>query len=322
MFPDHGGTTVSLLNCADLAMYAAKRSGLGHAVFDPVHEAQTADHLALLGDLRHCVTRNELVLHYQPKVDLASGRISGVEALIRWQHPRHGLLFPASFMPAVERTQLIAPLTRWVLNEALRQQRAWRDEGLDLTMAVNVSSRSLRPDSGLIDDVTETTALWDTAPGHLTLELTEGALIEDAAPVVLTRLHEMGERLSIDDFGTGYSSLAYLQRLPVDELKIDRSFVMNLDAVNDDAIIVRSTIDLAHNLGLTVVAEGVESEQAAAMLLAYGCDGVQGYHFGRPSAGEDLLALLRNPVAPIARTARESARRSGRRARPGALELH
>ncbi|HXP36371.1 MAG TPA: EAL domain-containing protein [Solirubrobacteraceae bacterium] len=322
MFPEHGGTTVGLLNCADLAMYTAKRSGLGHAVFDPKHETQTADHLALLGDLRHCVVRNELVLHYQPKIDLASGRIAGVEALIRWQHPRHGLLVPASFMPAVERTQLIAPLTRWVLNEALRQQRAWREEGLDLTMAVNVSSRSLRPDSGLIDDVTEMTALWETAPGRLTLELTEGALIEDAAPAVLARLHEMGERLSIDDFGTGYSSLAYLQRLPVDELKIDRSFVMNLDAVNDDAIIVRSTIDLAHNLGLTVVAEGVEGEQAAAMLLAYGCDGVQGYHFGRPSAAEDLAALLRNPIAPIARNTQGSVRRAGRRARSDTLELH
>jgi EAL domain-containing protein (putative c-di-GMP-specific phosphodiesterase class I) len=209
-----------------------------------------------------------------------------------------------------------------VLNEALRQQRAWRDEGLDLTMAVNVSSRSLRYDSGLIDDVTEMTTLWDTAPGRLTLELTEGALIEDAAPAVLARLHEMGERLSIDDFGTGYSSLAYLQRLPVDELKIDRSFVMNLDAVNDDAIIVRSTIDLAHNLGLTVVAEGVEGEQAASMLLAYGCDGVQGYHFGRPSAGEDLAALLRSPVAPIARAAKDSARRAGLRTRHGTLEPH
>jgi diguanylate cyclase (GGDEF)-like protein/PAS domain S-box-containing protein len=322
MFPEHGGTTVGLLNCADLAMYTAKRSGLGHAVFDPTHETQTAEHLALLGDLRHCVARNELVLHYQPKVDLTSGKISGVEALIRWQHPRHGLLVPASFMPAVERTQLIAPVTRWVLNEALRQQRAWRDEGLDLTMAVNVSSRSLRPDSGLIDDVTETTALWDTAPGRLTLELTESGLIEDAAPAVLARLHEMGERLSIDDFGTGYSSLAYLQRLPVDELKIDRSFVMNLAAANDDAIIVRSTIELAHNLGLTVIAEGVEGEQAAAMLLAYGCDGVQGYHFGRPSAGDELAALLANPVAPIARTARARARLAGRRTRPGTLEPH
>jgi EAL domain-containing protein (putative c-di-GMP-specific phosphodiesterase class I) len=225
-------------------------------------------------------------------------------------------------MPAVERTQLIAPVTRWVLNEALRQQRAWRDEGLDLTMAVNVSSRSLRPDSGLIDDVTEMTALWDTAPGRLTLELTESGLIEDAAPAVLARLHEMGERLSIDDFGTGYSSLAYLQRLPVDELKIDRSFVMNLAAVNDDAIIVRSTIDLAHNLGLTVIAEGVEGEQAAAMLLAYGCDGVQGYHFGRPSAGQELAALLASPVAPIARTCESGARRAGRGSRPEALELH
>jgi diguanylate cyclase (GGDEF)-like protein/PAS domain S-box-containing protein len=315
LFPEHGGTTASLLNSADLAMYAAKRSSLGHAVFDPVHEAQTASHLALLVDLRHCVSRDELVLHYQPKVDLASGEISGVEALIRWRHPRHGLLAPASFMPEVERTQLNMPVTRWVLNEALRQQRTWRNEGLDLTMAVNVSSHTLRQDSGLADTVNEMTTRWDTAPGRLTLELTEGALIEDTAPAVLARLHEMGERLSIDDFGTGYSSLAYLQRLPVDELKIDRSFVMNLAAVSDDAIIVRSTIELAHNLGLTVVAEGVEGEQTARMLLAYECDGAQGFHFARPATGKELTGLLTDSVPPISRAAREGGRRAGARTR-------
>jgi diguanylate cyclase (GGDEF)-like protein/PAS domain S-box-containing protein len=310
LFPEHGGTTASLLNSADLAMYAAKRSGVGHAVFDPAHEAQTASQLALLVDLRHCVSRDELVLHYQPKVDLANGKISGVEALIRWRHPRHGLLAPASFMPEVERTQLNVPVTRWVLNEALHQQRSWRDEGLDLAMAVNVSSRSLRHDNGLADTVTEMTTLWDTPPGRLTLELTEGALIEETAPEVLARLHEMGERLSIDDFGTGYSSLAYLQRLPVDELKIDRSFVMNLAALSDDAIIVRSTIDLAHNLGLTVVAEGVECEDAAKMLVAYECDGAQGFHFGRPSTGKELTALLADSVRPISRAVREGGRQA------------
>ena len=321
LFPDHGGSTGSLLTCADLAMYAAKRSGRGHAMFDPAHEAETAEHLALLVDLRHCVDRDELVLHYQPKIDLASGKISGVEALIRWQHPRHGLLAPASFMPEVERTQLIGPVTRWVLNEALRQQRMWRDGGLDLTMAVNVSSRSLRPGSGFADTVGEMTTLWDTAPGWLTLELTEGALIDDDAPAVLSRLHEMGERLSIDDFGTGYSSLAYLQRLPLDELKIDRSFVMNLAVVDDDATIVRSTIDLAHNLGLTVVAEGVEGEPAAKMLVDYECDSAQGFHFGRPAAGEELTALLADSVLPSARAAGTGVGRAGARKHRGAPRI-
>jgi diguanylate cyclase (GGDEF)-like protein/PAS domain S-box-containing protein len=294
LFPEHGTTPAELLHRADLAMYAAKRSGEGHAVFSATQETETADRLALLLDLRHCVDREELVLHYQPKIDLATGTICGVEALVRWLHPEQGLLAPASFLGEVERTHLIAPVTRWVLNEALRQQRAWREQGLDLTMAVNISARSLRNVSGLPDTVAELTALWDTGPGRLTLELTEGALIEDAAPAVLARLHEMGQMLSIDDFGTGYSSLAYLQRLPVDEIKIDRSFISSLARTSDDAFIVRSTIDLAHNLRLKVVAEGVEDENVAKLLAEYECDAAQGYHFARPAPPEELTAQLRN----------------------------
>jgi diguanylate cyclase (GGDEF)-like protein/PAS domain S-box-containing protein len=310
LFPEHGVTTTDLLHRADLAMYSAKRSGEGHAVFSVMQETQTADHLALLLDLRHCVTRDELVLHYQPKIDLATRQITGVEALVRWQHPTQGLLAPASFMPEVERTHLISPVTRWVLDTALRQQRLWRDEGLDLTMAVNVSARSLRKASTLPDTVAELTQLWATPPGALTLELTESALIADAAPGVLTRLHTMGE-LSIDDFGTGYSSLAYLQRLPVNEIKIDRSFVMNLGSGSDDEIIVRSTIDLAHNLGLSVVAEGVEDESVAAMLISYGCDAAQGYLFAPPAAAEDLREVLsdaRSSRSVTGKTARRNAR--------------
>jgi diguanylate cyclase (GGDEF)-like protein/PAS domain S-box-containing protein len=314
--PEHGNTSGELIHRADLAMYAAKRSGAGHAVFNAEQETQTADHLALLLDLRHCVTRDELVLHYQPKIELATGKISGVEALVRWRHPRRGLLAPASFMDEVERTHLIAPVTRWVLNAALRQQRTWRDAGLDLTMAVNVSSRSLRRANALPDTVSELTQLWGTARGRLTLELTEGALIEEAAPAVLTRLHDMGQILSIDDFGTGYSSLAYLQRLPVDEIKIDKSFVKNLAAVGDDAIIVRSTIDLAHGLGLTVVAEGVEDERVAKMLSEYGCDEAQGYHFGRPVAADAFSGPLSRSVsarapAAVGRLPRAGVPRSG-----------
>jgi diguanylate cyclase (GGDEF)-like protein/PAS domain S-box-containing protein len=292
LFPEHGTTPAELLHRADLAMYAAKRSGEGHAVFSATQETETADRLALLLDLRHCVERDELVLHYQPKIDLATGAICGVEALVRWLHPQQGLLAPASFMGEVERTHLIAPVTRWVLNEALRQQRAWRGQGLDLTMAVNISARSLRNVSSLPDTVAELTALWDTGPGRLTLELTEGALIEDAAPAVLARLHEMGQVLSIDDFGTGYSSLAYLQRLPVDEIKIDRSFISSLAPTSDDAFIVRSTIDLAHNLRLKVVAEGVEDESVAKLLAEYECDTAQGYHFARPAGAEELTEQL------------------------------
>jgi diguanylate cyclase (GGDEF)-like protein/PAS domain S-box-containing protein len=301
LFPEHGTTTANLLHRADLAMYAAKRSGQGHAVFHATQEMQTADRLGLLVDLRRCVIREELTLEFQPKFDLTTGEVYGVEALVRWLHPTQGLLPPASFMGEVERTHLIAPVTRWVLNAALRQQRLWRDEGMDLTMAVNVSPRSLRQSSSLPDTVAELTERWDTVPGGLILELTESALIGEAAPALLSRLHGMGEILSIDDFGTGYSSLAYLQRLPVDEIKVDESFVTNLAAVEDDAIIVRSTIELAHNLGLTVVAEGVAEQSALDLLVEYGCDGAQGFYLGRPAPAEKLAELLASSGIPLAK---------------------
>jgi diguanylate cyclase (GGDEF)-like protein/PAS domain S-box-containing protein len=292
LFPEHGKTTSELLRRADAAMYVAKKSGGGHAVFDVAQETQAAQQLALLGDLRQCVARDQLVLHYQPKIDLATRKLSGVEALIRWQHPVQGLLSPASFMAEVERTELIEPVTRWVLDEALRQQRIWRDQGVDLTMAVNISAHSLRSKSDLAGTVAELTDIWGTPPDRLILELTEDALIEAAAPEILTRLHEMGERLAIDDFGTGYSSLAYLQRLPVDEIKIDRSFVASLATTSDAEVIVNSTIGLAHNLSLTVVAEGVEDENVLKMLAEHDCDAAQGYFFGRPCAAKDLTTWL------------------------------
>jgi diguanylate cyclase (GGDEF)-like protein/PAS domain S-box-containing protein len=298
-FPEHGTTSSELLHRADLAMYSAKRAGDGHAVFVVGQEANTAENLSLLQDLGRCVSRDELVLHYQPKIALATDRITGVEALVRWQHPSLGLLPPGRFMPEVERTHLIAPVTRWVLETALRQQRLWRDQGVDLTMAVNVSARSLRAASTLPETVAELTRLWGTARGRLTLELTESALIGEPAQAVLGRLHAMGQVLSIDDFGAGYSSLAYLHRLPVEEIKIDRSFVMNLASVSDDAIIVRSTIELAHKLGLRVTAEGVEDAEAASMLLEYECDEVQGYHYARPAAAEDLWELLAKSEDPL-----------------------
>jgi diguanylate cyclase (GGDEF)-like protein/PAS domain S-box-containing protein len=292
MFPEHGKTTAELLQRADAAMYVAKKAGTGYAVFDTARETATARRLALLADLRQCIVRNELVLHFQPKLDLTTGELTGVEALIRWQHPIHGLLLPANFMTEVESTELIEPVTRWVLNGALRQQQIWRAEGIDLTMAVNISAHSLRPSGNLPEIVAELTDTWHTAPRTLTLELTEGALIEAHAPAVLSRLHQMGQLLAIDDFGTGYSSLAYLQRLPVDELKIDRSFIMHLATDRNDDVIVRSIIDLAHNLGLTVVAEGVEDQATMDLLVEYECDIIQGYHLARPCPIEDLNQWL------------------------------
>jgi diguanylate cyclase (GGDEF)-like protein/PAS domain S-box-containing protein len=292
-FPQHGRATADLLRRADLAMQQAKRTGSGLDVFVAEPEDRTARRLTLLSELRDCIARCELVLHYQPKIDLKGPRRTiGVEALVRWRHPTEGLLMPARFMPEAERSELIEPLTRWVLDEALQQQRAWSDAGLDLTMAVNVSARSLTRDSDLPDTVASLTGAWGIAPGRLILELTENAIIDAGVPHVLDRLHAMGERLAIDDFGTGHSSLVYLQRLPIDQVKVDRSFVMNLASAPSDAVIVCSTIELAHNLGLSVVAEGVEDETALSMLLEYGCDTVQGFLFSRPRPADELTAWL------------------------------
>jgi diguanylate cyclase (GGDEF)-like protein/PAS domain S-box-containing protein len=292
-FPQHGRATTDLLRRADLAMQEAKRSGSGLAVFVAEPEDATARRLTLLSELRDCIPRGELVLHFQPKIDLAdTRRTTGVEALVRWRHPTHGLLMPGEFMPEALRSELIEPLTRWVLDEALRQQRVWRDAGLDLMMAVNISARSLIRGSALPDTVAELTEAWGIAPGRLILELTENAMIDSDVPEVLDLLHAIGGALAIDDFGTGHSSLVYLQRLPIDQVKIDRSFVMNLASVPGDAVIVRSTIDLAHNLGMSVVAEGVEDEDALDMLIEYGCDSAQGYFFSRPCPAEELTEWL------------------------------
>ncbi len=298
LFPEHGRTTDDLLQRADLAMYDAKRSGTSYAVFDAAHAKRMADSLALLADLRECVARGELVVHYQPLIDLATRRTTGVEALVRWNHPEHGLLQPASFLPQAERTPLMAPLTRWVLNDALRQQQSWRGEGIDVTMAVNISARTLKPNGDLPETVAELADFWGIPPGRLTLELTESTLIEPAAPDVLHRLHKIGGKVSVDDFGTGYSSLAYLKNLPVDQLKIDQSFVRNLARLPGDAVIVRSTVDLAHNLGMTVVAEGVEDQNTLDILVQYGCDSVQGHLFSRALTADELTPWLTDSAYP------------------------
>jgi diguanylate cyclase (GGDEF)-like protein len=291
-FPQHGRATADLVRRSELAMRTARHSGGGLGVFVSEPEDPTARRLTLLRDLRAGIPGGELVLHFQPKVELSTRRVTGVEALVRWQHPTEGLLLPSEFMPEAARSELIEPLTRWVLDAALRQLRVWCDAGLDLTMAVNISPRSLTRDGALPDTVAELTEKWDIAPGSLVLEITESALLGAEGPVELQLLHAMGEHVAIDDFGTGHSSLVYLQRLPIDELKIDRSFVVNLATVPSDAVIVRSIIDLAHNLGLRVVAEGAEDAGALAMLVEWGCDSVQGHVFSRALAAADLTPRL------------------------------
>ena len=282
LVPLHGDNIDDLLRRADLAMYDAKRSGAGFALFAAEQEEAPARRLALIGNLRDCVAAGQLVLHYQPKIDLATNEVMGVEALIRWNHPSGVLLMPDAFMPEVERNELIVPITEWVMNESLRQLRLWRDAGYDLTMAVNIGARCLAGGADLIARADALTTRWRIPREKLTFELTESALIDTSVPGLLERLQAMDERLSIDDFGTGYSSLVYLQRLPVVELKIDRSFVTSLATAPDDAVIVRSIIDLAHNLGVKVVAEGVEDAETLRILVEHGCDAAQGFYFSRP----------------------------------------
>ena len=299
--PDHGQDAITLLRRADVAMYTAKRDGGGHALYTAEQDQYSPDRLGLTGELRQAIDQDGLSLHYQPKVDLKTGCLDGVEALVRWPHPDRGLLPPDQFIPLAEHTGLIAPLSRWVLATALRQCRAWRDEGLEIRVAVNLSARLLL-DEHLIETIADLLLAHRVSPADLELELTESAVMADPARAldVLRGLHQMGIRLSIDDFGTGYSSLAYLNRLPVDEVKIDKSFVLDLRA-DAAATIARSIIDLGHNLGLVVVAEGVEDQAAYERLGAMGCDLAQGYYLSRPIPAADLAAWARSLLSLSAR---------------------
>lgn len=304
LFPEHGEDEVTLLRLADVAMYVAKRATRGYALYDPAKDEHNPRTLALLGDLRNAIDLDELVLFYQPKVDLRSERVHAVEALVRWRHPEHGLMLPDEFVPLAEQTGLIKPLTLWVLKEALRQQTQWRHEGWDLDMAVNMSVRNLQ-DMQFPERVAKIVDAMGRSPNKLFLEITETAIMADPrrAHEVLGDLDDMKVRLSIDDFGTGHSSLAYLRQLPVKEIKIDKSFVTAMDENDNDAVIVRSIIDLAHNVGMAVIAEGVETEQTYRRLKNLGADAVQGFYISEPLSADDFVKWLstcrwpvRNPV--------------------------
>jgi EAL domain-containing protein (putative c-di-GMP-specific phosphodiesterase class I) len=252
------------------------------------------------------VRRDQIVLHYQPKLDIRSGRVVGVEALARWQHPVHGLLGPGEFIPAAESTGIILPLTLHILDMALGQLRQWRDLGHQFSVAVNLSPRCLA-DPQLTAKVGALLDQYTIPAGCLELEITENTLAHDPdrALATLTELNALGVRLSIDDFGTGYSSMSYLKRLPVSELKVDKSFVMEMVSDIDDEMLVRSVIDLGHNLGLTVVAEGVEDEATLEALIAAGCDIAQGYHLSRPLSPQAMHVWLLNrqrQLLPMPRT--------------------
>ena len=294
MYPEHAEDKSKLLQCADVAMYSAKQAQSGVALYDPLKDHNSVRHLTLSGELRQAILNEQLSFHYQPKLDLQTSRICTVEALARWQHPSHGHIPPEEFVIQAERTGLIEPLTMWEFNTALGQLARWHHGGLPIGMAINLSAGMLQRKT-LPDLVAELLQSWKVDPAMLTLEITESAIMvdPDSAMEILGRLDGIGVRLSIDDFGTGYSSLASLKRLPVDELKIDKSFVIQMTENENDAVIVRSTIDLAHNLGLKVVAEGVESEQHIALLRGLGCDIGQGFYIGRPLPGDAFANWLR-----------------------------
>jgi diguanylate cyclase (GGDEF)-like protein len=300
---DRGQDVDVLIRHADVAMYLAKEGHSGYAFYDEDYDPNDADRLALAGELRRALDRGELVVEYQPKAELATGRVVAVEALVRWLHPARGLLRPDEFMPLAERTGLIKPLSRSVLETALSQCRDWRSRGLELKVAVNLTVSNLL-DLELPDEIEALIDKYGLEPDSLELEVTESMIMADPFRVrqVLTRLSHMGVRLAIDDFGTGYSSLAYLKRLPVDVLKIDKSFVMNMTEDASDATIVRSTIDLGRNLGLEVVAEGVESAEIWGALWAFGCHLAQGYYIGRPASAETLTARLEKVRRQAVRT--------------------
>lgn len=299
-YPTHGQDAETLVQRADIAMYLAKGHGRGEALYDPAEDPYDPERLLLIGDLRDAISDGELELHYQPKFATGDLQLVGVEALVRWQHPTRGELPPGDFIPFAEHTGLIRPLTRFVLREAARQWRAWHAEGLDVTIAVNLSVANLL-DNDLVDDVQRILTEEQLPPERLVLEITESSVMTDPQRTIamLERLAAMDIGLSIDDYGTGHSSLAYLRRLPVHELKIDRTFVQHLAVDDQDLEIVRSTIALGHSLGLRVVAEGVEDPRALALLQDDNCDLVQGFHLGRPVPPEALLDLLRNAASQV-----------------------
>ncbi len=291
--PVHGTGVETLIQRADIAMYSAKESGGGHAMFEARLDRFSPRRLSLAGGLRQAIQKGEITLFFQPKAELSTGKVTGVEALARWEHPRLGLVGPTEFVPIAEQTGLITPLTSHVLDSALRQVREWMDEGQELSVAVNLSARSFL-DAQLAIEIPRLLEKWNVDARLLELEITESMLMTDPgrAQATLERLSRIGLTLSVDDFGTGYSSLANLKRLPVDVIKIDKSFVIDMAIDASDAAIVRSTIDLAHNLSLRVVAEGVESHQAWLQLTELGCDLAQGFYVSRPLPADKLAPKL------------------------------
>ncbi|MDA0180645.1 EAL domain-containing protein [Solirubrobacter phytolaccae] len=302
MFPEHGRDVESLMQRADIAMYSAKSRGVGYEVYSASRDGHSRARLALIGELPDAIESGQIVVHYQPKFDLQNGGVRGAEALVRWEHPQFGLLGPGAFLPLAEQTGLMRPLTLRVLDDALGQCARWQAAGLRLPVAVNLGAPNLL-DLGLPVDVKALLEKWELDPSMLLLEITETIVAADPVRVIeiMSKLGELGIELSLDDFGTGSSSLSYLRELPVQELKIDKSFILGMDEDPEAATIVQTIVDLAHNLGLRAVGEGIETEEAHRLLTESGCDYGQGFLIGRPMPPAELAALaLKSPVTRLA----------------------
>lgn len=293
-YPDHGSDARTLLQRADTAIYEAKASSRQFATYDPEADPHKPERLTMMGELRKGLDRGEFQFYYQPKVDITAQKITHVEALVRWIHPERGFMPPDDFIPLAEQTGNIQKLSEWALETAISQSKAWRDAGIEIIVAINLSARDLT-NRRLPDQIALLLEKHNVAADQIVLEITESAIMEDRdnAMAVLTALNKMGHILSIDDYGTGYSSMAYLKALPVQEIKIDKSFVLKLASNKEDEILVRSTIDLGHNLGLKVTAEGVEDEESLNILKKYGCDTGQGYFISKPVPADDIEAFYR-----------------------------
>ena len=288
-FPEHGEDVDSLVQKAGVALFMAGQSHEGYAVYTPAFDDHSPRRLTLMSELRQAIEKEQLQIYYQPKVSIETGRLYGAEALVRWHHPKHGFISPDEFIPMAERTRMIKHLTLWALKQTFRQCAEWHRQGFELTVSVNLSARDLH-DPELPDIVAGVAASTGVNPAWMMLEITESSIMTDPARSleIVQRLHEMGYKLSIDDFGTGYSSLAYLKKMPLTELKIDKSFITDVLQSENDAVIVKATINLAHNLGLQVTAEGVESQEVMNLLQDYDCDLVQGYFFSKPIPCEEF----------------------------------
>lgn len=293
-FPEHGQCAEDLVRHAEVAMYQAKEIKAEYLIYQAQEDPFNVRRLTLVGELQNAIECDQLALHYQPKIDMRENKILGVECLVRWQHPKLGFIPPIEFVPIAEQTGLIGPLSLWVINHALQQCSEWHRRGLKLGIAVNISTQNLQSEH-FTDRVSSLLAKWEVLPKYLEFEITEGVMMDDVTSTLqcMEKLRRTGIGFSVDDFGTGFSSMNYLRQLPINELKIDRSFVFEMENNESDRMIVQSIIDLSHNLGYQVVAEGIESESVLLNLHAMGCDIAQGYYISKPLTAVDFEKWLK-----------------------------